>query len=982
MTARGSILLLILLLASGAGLAWFWQQGASDSLGLQPSGHGATGPALINTADEANLVLTAGNGPGVADSRAALAAEASATEASANGAGSGFQLVGLVTGPDTQPLDGARIQVTTRGGRVPLGLESDDSMAKWTGAMESGPSGRFALSFSEDEPVLEPGDRLRVLLRAEGHVPLRVESQTMSIEPPHDLGVISMTAGAAASGRVRSPSGKPVVGARVFVSQAETQGLLSVSYPSRGLELAPTDEEGRFECTELRPGPFEFLVQAKGFAPGAVGGEAELQRPLSGLTLVLERGMTIAGNVVGAPEDALEGLLVRAAPTGESEVPQSLRRVTAAPVDSEGAFALDGLMPQVSYQLRLARSGAFGTRSIRSSQSVEALAGDTNVELNWPVESSLRGRVVAMGPEGSVPVESYIIYRANGSPEGTEFDAQSLKSSEGTTLTVHPGGVFRFDAIQDRRRRTRTYSLRVRAPGYEDLIVRGVEVPHGEAKDLGDLTLSKGESFQVAVLDDKSGDPVESAQVYLAAKKNTRWFQRWWGRSQKAYDSDTVRYGKTDRAGLINLQRPPGTELLLGVQAPGYIAAGPLNPKDTDKLATVRLVRGANVIAEVVGPTGQPVPRAEVKLTLEGARVRGERELTAQTDDSGRARFESIPAGQARVSVAPPSMRPRRPKDWAETTVPVTVPASGEVVAVVTAIPMAAVTGLITVAGAPLGDARISFDVREGTELLRPQTRSLELRAATTANGRFRLPAVPHGEYELAISHRSRAMVNRVPVVIGPGLPELVIALADTTFSGTVVSRPGDKPLAGVRVQVSGIDGNDRAYIGQRTYRETSDGDIDTDEDWLQPGRATTDSSGRFEFPGMASGLPVSIQVSGNLIRGETVTVEPLALGESRTGVVIKARTAGAIRVTLDRSQGSRRDRSRPYAKIVRLDASGNPSGRPRTQNGRRSSYFGSLRPGRYRVTTHSGTRPDELLETKDVDVAAGKELRLTMRAQ
>ena len=67
MTARGSILLLILLLASGAGLAWFWQQGASDSLGLQPSGHGATGPALINTADEANLVLTAGNGPGVAD---------------------------------------------------------------------------------------------------------------------------------------------------------------------------------------------------------------------------------------------------------------------------------------------------------------------------------------------------------------------------------------------------------------------------------------------------------------------------------------------------------------------------------------------------------------------------------------------------------------------------------------------------------------------------------------------------------------------------------------------------------------------------------------------------------------------------------------------------------------------------------------------------------------------------------------------------
>lgn len=982
MTARGSILLLIALLAAGAGLAWFWQQGASELLGQEPVGEGHRGTAARATAGEASLILAAGEVGRAADSRAALAVDADSLGSLGGADASAAQLVGLVSGPDTQPLEGATVWVTTRGSRVPLGLESDDSMAKWTGVMGSGSDGRFAMPLTEEGPVLVAGDRLRVLARAPRHMPLRVSSQTMSIEPPHDLGTLSMTLGATATGRVSSPSGQPVAGARVFVSQAETRGLLSVSYPSRGLELASTDEEGSFECTELRPGPFEILVEAEGYAPGAVGGEAQLKRPLTGLSIILQRGQSIAGSVLGVPDGALEGLLVRAAPTQESEVPQSLRRIQIVPVASDGAFTIEGLLPQVTYQLRLARAGPYGVRNVRSSRSVEALAGATGVELSWPVESSLIGRVVAMGAEGLAPVESFIIYRANGSPEGTEFDAQSLKSSAGATITEHPGGAFRFDAIQDRRRRTRTYSLRVRAPGYEDLIVRGVEVPHGEAKDLGDLALSPGESFQVTVLDDKSGDPVESAQVYLAAKKNDRWFQRWWGRSEKAYDSDTVRYGETDAAGVIDLQRPPGTDLRLGVQAAGYVAAGPLNPKDTDKTKTVRLLRGADVIAEVVGPSGEPVPRAAVTLTLDGARVRGERELTAQTDDTGRARFESIPEGNARVAVSPPSMRPRRPMDWAETSTSVAVPATGEVVATVTAIPMAAVTGIVTVAGLPLGAARLSFDVREGTELLRPERGSVELRAVTTATGRFRLPAVPHGEYELAVSHRSRAMVNRVPVVIGQGTPELIIALVDTSLSGSIVSKSSGKPLSDVRVQVSGLGGSDRAFIGQRTYKETSDGDIDTDEDWLQPGRVTTDASGRFEFKGMASGEPVLVQLSGNLIRGESHTVEALAVGESRTGVVLEARPAGAVRVTLDRSQGTRRGRSRPYAKLVRLDGGGNPTGRPRSQNGRGSAYFGSVRPGRYRITTHTGASPDELLETKDVEVTAGRQLRVTMRAQ
>lgn len=982
MTVRGSIFLLIALIAAGAGLAWFWQLGASDSLGQEPVGEGHGGRVAGSTAVGATLAL-AGEGPGsAAGSRAALAVGADGPGDPAGTRRSGVQLVGLVTGPDTQPLEGATVWVTTRRSSVPLGLESGDSMAEWTGVMGSGSDGRFAMPAGEGEPVLEPGNRLSVLARAPGHMPLRVSSQTMSIEPPHDLGALSMVLGASATGRVSSPSGEPLAGARVFVSQSESEGLLSVSYPSRGLELAATDEEGRFGCTELRPGPFEILVEAEGYAPGAVGGEAELKRPLTGLNLVLQRGETISGTVSGAPEGALEGLLVRAAPTRESEVPQSLRRVESVSVEPDGAFAIEGLLPQATYQLRLARVGPFGIRSVRSSSSVEALSGATGVELRWPVESSLGGRVVAKAPDGLVPVESFIIYRADGSPAGTEFDAQSLKSGEGTALTEHPGGVFCFDAIQDRRARPRKHTLRVRAPGYEDLIVRGVEVLHGEAKDLGDLVLPAGELFQVTVLDDRSGDPVESAQVYLAAKANDRWFRRWWGRSDKAYDSDTVRYGETGADGVANLQRPPGTDLQLGVQAPGYVAAGPKLAKDEDKAMTVRLLRGADVIAEVVGPSGEPVPRAAVTLTLEGARVRGERQLTAQTDGTGRARFESIPEGNARVAVSPPSMRPRRPADWEETSVAVAVPATGEVVATVTAIPMAVVTGIVTVAGVPLGDARLSFDVREGNELLRPQTRSVELRAATTATGRFRLPAVPHGEYELAVSHRSRAMVNRMPVVIGQDPPELVIALADTTLSGTVISSLDGKPLANIRVQVSGPGGSDRAYIGQRTYRETSDGDIDTDEDWLQPGQVTTDAAGRFDFKGMASGTPVQLRLSANLIRGETRTEEPLAVGESRTGVVLKARPAGALRVSFDRSQGARRERSRPYAVLVRLDAEGNPTGRPLSQNGRGSAFFASLRPGRYRITTHSGGRPDELLETKEVDVIAGKQLRVTMKAQ
>ena len=71
----------------------------------------------------------------------------------------------------------------------------------------------------------------------------------------------------------------------------------------------------------------------------------------------------------------------------------------------------------------------------------------------------------------------------------------------------------------------------------------------------------------------------------------------------------------------------------------------------------------------------------------------------------------------------------------------------------------------------------------------------------TKGDGTYRMDDTEVGEYELVVSHASRAMDERVRVTLTPGDVELHVDLPSTIIEGLVVNQDGD-PVEGVQVSV------------------------------------------------------------------------------------------------------------------------------------------------------------------------------------
>ncbi|HSN85637.1 MAG TPA: carboxypeptidase-like regulatory domain-containing protein, partial [Thermoanaerobaculia bacterium] len=188
------------------------------------------------------------------------------------------------------------------------------------------------------------------------------------------------------SGRVLSPEGKGIAGARIKYTPL---------YLQRTQPWYTTDSEGHFELPEQAPGEIELEVTALGYLPGEkVRITVQAGQSVEDVELVLSPGVALAGLVLAEDGEPLFGASV--VNGGE---PSQLTKT-----DPEGRYVLSGLKPgeqgfQVTFQ---------GFKD--AVQTLEIRPGENR--LDWALvryeRHPVRGRVLAV--DGSPAAGALVIF--------------------------------------------------------------------------------------------------------------------------------------------------------------------------------------------------------------------------------------------------------------------------------------------------------------------------------------------------------------------------------------------------------------------------------------------------------------------------------------------------------------------------------------------------------------------------------------------
>ena len=336
--------------------------------------------------ERAEKPVAAAPAAGSVESGASLSATtADGAERVALATGSGVDerlpgLTGRVVGPDGRPIAGARVSVAAglafANANGQFDMQSLDS-----GMLEDVGTGfdpaAMLRSVREQladrvEAVTDSEGRFRVVAKGTSRgVGLRVLARGHEIldrrfdrprEQDVDVGTLTLRAAGIVSGRVLTPDGAPIAGARVGrVLEVEQRwmGGIEIDIPEigeietlRGGEAVVTDEQGQFELAHVTPG--ELTLRARHPEhPTAKSQPITLEagREVRSVLLTMQTGGVIAGVVDGLPADT-KGLQVMAAKKPKAEV------------DPSGMSAIAGLLDDVMSEVGIGlpeRTAAIGT---------------------------------------------------------------------------------------------------------------------------------------------------------------------------------------------------------------------------------------------------------------------------------------------------------------------------------------------------------------------------------------------------------------------------------------------------------------------------------------------------------------------------------------------------------------------------------------------------------------------------------------------
>lgn len=141
--------------------------------------------------------------------------------------------------------------------------------------------------------------------------------------------------------------------------------------------LGSTNAGGEMFLAKPTAAPTRFVIRAPGYCPGAV--TVPIPAP-DELLVVLDKGLSLSGQVTGRAEWGLEGLIVLAWEAGQSPTPARASRAlsgdprcASALTDSEGRFTIEGLRTTERYEVTAAGNGLFAPNIVAASPAEEVL---------------------------------------------------------------------------------------------------------------------------------------------------------------------------------------------------------------------------------------------------------------------------------------------------------------------------------------------------------------------------------------------------------------------------------------------------------------------------------------------------------------------------------------------------------------------------------------------------------------------------------
>lgn len=550
---------------------------------------------------------------------------------------------GRVVDPDDRPLAGVR--VTARPATAGGGGDAVETV--------SGEDGSFTF------PHL-PAAEVDLHAAAGGFAPVRVRGVEVDGGPAAaDLGTLVLAPGAALHGRVSTPAGEPVAGARLWVAEADGRPPEVVL---NGIEETPPTGEsgadGSFRVPDLAAGRRHHLHAA---APGRLAASLPgLVPPLDeSAVLVLPPATRLAGRVVDEAEEPVAGArveLVDAAPApGRLEPPERRPQTATAHSDGDGRFVLDGL----------------ATGPVRVTVSAEGFQTSAPRPLRLPTDA-----------------EPLFVLRPGATLEGSVRDdaGEPVTGARVTVVTESPSG--RLRGFSDDAGGYRVGGI---PPGSWPVVVHHAEyetagrvVAIEPGVQLHDVVLTPGLAVSGRVVDG-DGAPVAGARVALQRRLGRGGRQRYTATSGEdggfriprvldgVYDvsAEAAGHARTAAAEPVRLAGEPVDGVLLALQ-PGALLEGRVLGLEFHQLETLRLTVGrqgeerfarvdhrghfrvpdlAPGIWRVEARTADGARQAEARVQVEPPRATVELEFAEAATLEGVVRFGGEPVAAARLAL-------------------------------------------------------------------------------------------------------------------------------------------------------------------------------------------------------------------------------------------------------------------------------------------------------------------------------------------
>ncbi len=667
----------------------------------------------------------------------------------------------------------------------------------------------------------------------------------VDIRPPAVAeATVELAPAAEIAGRVVDRTGTPIPGVRLTAYAARGWHTDSVervrelvSQWRRGRILfepreLQSDENGKFHFDSLEPVVYDLEAELRGYRSAFT---RDVKSGTDDVRIEMEPAGVVRGRVVDARGEAVENAAVRLARLARGEV----HRLFASEIvvadandqaggetrtDATGAFELTGAGTGAFDLVVRADAFPFFTREVEVGEITEL--GD--IVLAVPLEIS--GRVV--DADGAPIADAEVAIDWNRLEVNGGFRSRDTADPLVETRTGDDG-TFILEPVSEGE-----WTLEIRHERYVDATLPGVAAGSSAV----DVRLREGVSVAGRVVFEPDGEPIAGAVIKV--------------RQDVPRETTTDENGLFELAG-IPIERVLGGRLRIYAEHPeiGHNSELVTLAPDGGKRSEVefRFPRPSTLFVLARTTDGEPVPRARVRLEVEGIgdwydEVILSRRLS--TDEEGLSRHsvasrEGRSFGEVHVVVTHESFAPVRtgPIRWTDHQ------SEGSPLVVELDRGLELSGKVLDAEGEPIAGARIALDGEYG-EAERAGLERASVRATFSgAAGRYRFRRLPRAVVPITVSAPGFARISEtIEVAVEPNRD--FVLEAGKTLEGRVVDQEG-RALAGVQVaaRASSVDSaSGRRYsddeFGHRMSLLTAKG-----ESWTHTGE-----DGRFELRDLGDG--------------------------------------------------------------------------------------------------------------------------------